>query len=107
MTKKSLLAAVLMVLVVLAPVAVTAQTLSMVSTDNTGATLAYATPELSVNIQEVQGEPYTVVTFPGSVPSTALGAPNLPVFSKLIEIPLCGQVTVKVSHMRFRQLDNL
>jgi hypothetical protein len=79
----------------------------VVSTDNTGATLAYATPELSVNIQEVQGEPYTVVTFPGSVPSTALGAPNLPVFSKLIEIPLCGEVTVKVSHMRFRQLDNL
>ena len=107
MTKKTLLAAVLMALVVLAPVAVTAQTLSMVSTDNTGATLAYATPEPTVNIQEVQGEPYTVVTFQGSVPSTALGAPNLPVYSKLIEIPLCGQVTVKVSHMRFRQLDNL
>ena len=107
MTKKIFFTVVLMGLVALSPMALFAQAISVVSTDYSGATFAYATPELSVNIQEVQGEPYTVVTFQGSVPSAELGAPNLPVFSKLIEIPLCGDVTVKVSNMQFRQLDNL
>ena len=107
MTKKNFFTVVMMGLIALSPISMYAQAISVVSSDYSGATFAFATPELTVNVQEVQGEPYTVVSFQGSVPSTELGAPNLPLFSKLIEIPLCGDVTVRVSHMRFRQLDNL
>lgn len=107
MTKKSFFTVVMMGLIALLPMPLFAQTLSVVSTDYSGASFTFATPELSVNVQEVQGEPYTVVSFQGAVPSTELGAPDLPLFSKMIEIPLCGDVKVKVSNMRFRQLDNL
>ena len=78
MTKKSFFTVVLMGLIALSPMTMFAQTISAVSTDYSGATFAYATPEVSVNVQEEQGEPYTVVSFQGSVPSTELGAPILP-----------------------------
>ena len=84
-----------------------AQIISVESTDYAGASFTFTAPELSVNVQEVQNMPYTVVTFQGAVPSSDVGTPNLPQFSQLVEIPLCGSVKVKVSNVQVRQLDNL
>ena len=107
MTKKNFIAVVLMGLVALLSMPVLAQTISVESADYDGATFSFTAPELTVSVQDVQNVPYTVVSFQGAAPSWDLGTPNLPQYSQLVEIPLCGSVKVKVSNVQVRQLDNL
>ena len=52
-----------------------------------------------VRMEEVMldGRTFTALTAEGCMPSAEVGAPNLPTFSALIEVPLCEGFEVRVS----------
>ena len=45
----------------------------------------------------IDGETFSTISFDGYLPSEAVGAPSLPTFSRLIEVPLCRDYEVTVS----------
>ena len=45
----------------------------------------------------VQNTAFTILGIDGFIPSAEVGAPMLPIFSNLIEVPLCGSFSVDVS----------
>ena len=45
----------------------------------------------------LDGETFSTLTIDGYIPSTLVGSPNLPVFSRLIEVPLCDGYKVSVT----------
>lgn len=51
------------------------------------------------------GERFATLTLDGYVPSSEVGCPALPLFSQLIEVPLCRAFEVKVSDLLFDTLD--
>ena len=60
------------------------------------------------NLQQMQygeitidGEIFSTITLDGYLPSAAVGAPSLPTFSRLIEVPLCRDYEVSVSETEY------
>ena len=53
--------------------------------------------ELSFGEAALDGQQFTTVTLDGYMPSAAVGAPSLPTFSRLIEVPLCKGFEIKVT----------
>ena len=45
--------------------------------------------ELSFGEAAIDGQQFTTISLDGYMPSAAVGAPSLPTFSRLIEVPLC------------------
>ena len=60
----------------------------------------YKTDGLSI---EMAGS-YAMLTFDGSMPDGKVGSPSLPVFSSLIEVPLCKGYDVKVADAEYDTL---
>ena len=57
--------------------------------------------ELSFGETSIDGQQFTTVTLDGYMPSAAVGAPSLPTFSRLIEVPLCKDFEVKVTQAAY------
>lgn len=81
-----------------------AQTVKVESSDYASAVYTFVAPQPSFSTQDVQQSGYTVVSMPGTTPSTQLGAPNLPIFTEMIELPLCGGVSVRVVDVQTKTL---
>ncbi len=92
--KKSLLA---LLIGLLMGGAAMAQTSKVVENSFTGAEYSFTFGDIDIATHTVQDLLYDEVTIDGSTPSPRVGLPNLPVVSKMIEIPLCGSVKVTVS----------
>lgn len=97
---KTLKVILLTSLLALIHTSVSAQSLTLLSADGDGATLTFTTPEPTFSVQQVQGQPYTVVALPGAVPSSQPGAPDLPIVSQMVEIPLCSDVKAIVTDVQ-------
>ena len=83
------------ILCLLAPVIIHAQ---QVSHDTWQSMQVVFNPqELSYGEATVDGQQFTTVTLDGYMPSAAVGAPSLPTFSRLIEVPLCKGFEVRVT----------
>ena len=61
----------------------------------------FNTPLLQYGETTVDGRPFTTITLDGYMPSAAVGAPSLPTFSRLIEVPLCKGFEVKVTQAAY------
>ena len=61
----------------------------------------FNTPLLQYGETTVDGQQFTTVTLDGYMPSAAVGAPSLPTFSRLIEVPLCKGFEVKVTQAAY------
>ena len=57
--------------------------------------------ELSFGEAALDGQQFTTVTLNGYMTSAAVGAPSLPTFSRLIEVPLCKGFEVKVTEAAY------
>ena len=57
--------------------------------------------ELSFGEASIDGQQFTTITLVGYMPSAAVGAPSLPTFSRLIEVPLCKGFEVKVTQATY------
>ena len=57
--------------------------------------------ELNYGEATLDGQQFTTVTLDGYMPSAAVGAPSLPTFSRLIEVPLCKGFEVKVAQAAY------
>ncbi len=97
---------ILLGLFMLIQMPVKSQTLVLEHTDYSSATGLFSFQDFNIDVREVGGAPYTVVTFKGSAPSQRLGAPDLPVFSQIVEVPLCSDVSVEVSKVQTQLLDS-
>lgn len=84
-----------------------AQSVSVITNDNYAATYNYSSAEVQMTDRDIQGSTYTVVTMDNASPSRQLGAPDLPIVSRMIEIPLCSGVRVSVSNVRIKHLETL
>ena len=84
-----------------------AQSVSVITNDNYAATYNYSSAEVQMTDRDIQGSTYTVVTMDNASPSRQLGAPDLPIVSRMIEIPLCSGVRVSVSKVRIKHLETL
>ena len=61
----------------------------------------FNTPLLQYGETTVDGQPFTTITLDGYMPSAAVGAPSLPTFSQLIEVPLCKGFEITVSEAMY------
>ena len=61
----------------------------------------FNTPLLQYGETTVDGQPFTTVTLDGYMPSAAVGAPSLPTFSRLIEVPLCKGFEITVTQAAY------
>lgn len=55
----------------------------------------------------LDGTTYTEVTFDNSTPTTRIGAPNLPVVTQFVEVPICSKVRVSISEVQSLSLVSL
>ena len=78
-----------------------AQTLQLSQCDFSSANCSFTLQKADLNTQVIDGNSFTTITFDGSVHSNQLGSPDLPVYSKIVEIPVCADVTVEVSDVRW------
>lgn len=69
--------------------------------------LEFTTGDLTVGEVTLDGQVFSTLTFDGSVPSAAYGCPALPLFSKLIEVPLCDGFDVQVEEAEYDTLKAL
>ena len=87
------------ILCLLASVTIHAQ---QVSRDTWQSLQVVFTPqELSFGETSVDGQLFTTLTLDGYMSSAAVGAPSLPTFSRLIEVPLCKGFEVKVTQASY------
>ena len=61
----------------------------------------FNTPLLQYGETTVDGQQFTTVTLDGYIPSATVGAPSLPTFSQLIEVPLCKGFEITVSEAMY------
>ena len=63
--------------------------------------VVFTPQELSFGEAAIEGQQFTIITLDGYMPSAAVGAPSLPTFSRLIEVPLCKGFEVKVTQASY------
>ena len=104
---KKIYKALLLGLLMAGPIALMAQTLHVNRSDYHQSTYTFKAPEVRINNHEIAGAMYTELVVDGSTPSTAVGKPNLPIISEMIEIPLCQNVKVEVTNVQTKVWGNL
>ncbi len=87
------------ILCLLASVTIHAQQVSRDTWQNLQ--VVFSPQELSFGETAIDGQQFTTITLDGYMPSAAVGAPSLPTFSRLIEIPLCKDFEVKVTQATY------
>lgn len=103
---------ILFVLVALCSGRVSAQSLISLHSDYSSTRFEFRCPQVSFGSHNIQGNVFTVASIPGASPSVQIGAPDLPIISEYIEIPVGAEVKVKVSDVQLSSmgpgaLDNL
>ena len=63
--------------------------------------VVFSPQELSFGEATIDGQQFTTITLDGYMPSAAVGAPSLPTFSRLIEVPLCKGFEITVSEAMY------
>lgn len=58
--------------------------------------ISLITPDIKIREHKTAEGVYNRIEMEGFVPSSEIGQPELPVFAKLLEIPLCDQVSIKI-----------
>ena len=87
------------ILCLLATVSIHAQ---QVSRDTwQGMQVVFNPQELTYGETAIDGQQFTAITLDGYIPSAAVGAPSLPTFSRLIEVPLCRDFEVRVTEATY------
>jgi len=94
----------LLSIMLLTHIAAQTQTLKLDVKDYTKASCTFSLDNIDMQMVEAEGNPFTVVTFNGSVSSQQVGTPDLPIYSQLIEIPVCSEVVVEVTDVTVRTL---
>lgn len=74
------------------------------SDDYSGMQVEFVTPALQMYQGALCGQSFTFVGMEGYEPSARPGAPDLPTFSRLIEVPLCAGFDVKVDGAEYDTL---
>lgn len=67
--------------------------------------VTFTSAELQTKTVYENGGMYTKLTMDDAYPSTKVGYPELPMMSRLIEIPLCSAVNVRVVSADYRDVD--
>ena len=92
------------VLVALCSGRVSAQSLISLHSDYSSTRFEFRCPQVSFGSHNIQGNVFTVATIPGASPSVQIGAPDLPIISEYIEIPVGAEVKVKVSDVQLSSM---
>ena len=77
----------------------------MVSSTSTGFNLEYTFGEIQVDRVYANSENYSRLSVPGLTKPYDIGNPDLPVLSKLIEVPLHGKITFEVLNSKHKIVD--
>lgn len=81
-----------------------AQNIVIGQSDNSSAICQFNLENVDLSTIQTAGQSFTNLSFDGSTPSVKLGTPNLPIFSQIVEVPLCADVKVTVSQVRTKSL---
>lgn len=84
-----------------------AQNIVLQQGDYSSTVCRFTLGDIDFNPVQVAGRTFSQASFTGSVPSTRIGAPDLPVFSQLVEIPLCADIFIKVSQVQVKRLSSV
>ena len=95
----------LFVFLMLVLVGVNAQTYQVVENSYQRVRIAFETPTLQTEEVKVGQDFYDRLVMDEYLPSQEVGAPQLPVFSRLLEIPLCDSVLVNVVSSDYVEVD--
>ncbi|MBR1835036.1 MAG: T9SS type A sorting domain-containing protein [Bacteroidales bacterium] len=98
---KSHVIVILLSLFLLMQMPAKAQTLHLSQCDYSSATCSFSLQEFDMNTQVIDGSAFTTLSFEGSASSNQLGSPDLPLYTRIVEIPVCADVTVEVSDVRW------
>lgn len=74
-----------------------AQTFEIVENGNNQVRLSFTTPSLEIQRQTLGSDTFNVIALKDFVSQSEVGAPSLPVYSRMIEIPLCDSIEVIVT----------
>lgn len=74
---------------------------SVIEDDFSHLHLKFESGKIVANTVPMNGEEFTSLVMEGTTNSQKVGNPNLPTFSTLIEVPLCGGFSVDVTNMVF------
>ena len=77
----------------------------MVSSTSTGFNLEYTSGEIQVDRVYANSENYSSLSVPGLTKPYDIGNPDLPVLSKLIEVPLHGEISYQVLNLKQKIVD--
>ena len=66
--------------------------------------LKFTVDEPVIRDVSVQGQPFVSVSMDGYMPSSQVGAPSLPTFSRLIEVPICAGYEVSITDVAYDTL---
>lgn len=69
----------------------------VVKDDYNSLQVSFTTGEVHFGQIVLDGKTFSTLTIDGHMPSTIVGSPNLPVYSRLIEVPLCDGYKVSVT----------
>ncbi|MBR6161119.1 MAG: T9SS type A sorting domain-containing protein [Bacteroidales bacterium] len=95
----------LFVCLMLALVGVNAQSYQVVENSYQRVKITFETPAIQTQDVKVGQDFYTRLIMDDYIYSQEVGAPQLPVFSRLIEIPLCDSVLVSVTASEYVDMD--
>jgi hypothetical protein len=79
--------------------------LQLITNSSTSSQFIFETGVLYPNNLEFRGEFFTNLEMQGMTKSYDIGNPDLPVFTKLIEVPETGDISIEVSHKNIREID--
>ena len=86
---------------------VAAQKAQVIENNYHGAVYSFSFDAPTIKIQQADGSTYMTASWPLSTPTAQMGAPDLPILTEFIEVPLCDNVKVSVSDVRSRSLTPL
>lgn len=83
-----------------------AQPAKVLKQTETSARIRFVAPAMQVLTIQANGTTYDQLTLEGFRQSNQIGKPSLPVYSRIIEVPLCAKVSVKTSTPQWRELES-
>ncbi|MCR4858802.1 MAG: hypothetical protein K5890_11500, partial [Bacteroidales bacterium] len=70
-----------------------------------GVSISFASDTLWVRETPGEGRAFSIISMKGYVPSNNPGDPQLPVFSKMLQIPVCDSVIATVTNAQYTEYD--
>ncbi|MBR3412935.1 MAG: T9SS type A sorting domain-containing protein [Bacteroidales bacterium] len=79
--------------------------LRVTQSDYNHASYSFKAPQPSITPVTVGQRTFNVIEMEGTTPSTAVGRPDLPIVSQMIELPVCEDVKVEITDLQVKSLD--